>query len=156
MTASAPGALMPSGIPSPSVSSSCPEPNGATQAAPPSSADIRYWADGLVMVDNGLDILPVQGSDTDADGAIDTFTVGDGSSDATLDRAAGFEAIDNAWLSITGNDNFFGTVIGDGSIAYTAGASRADVAGSGGTTRGFAPVGADGVVDQADVDYIPP
>ncbi|MFI4897410.1 MAG: GC-type dockerin domain-anchored protein, partial [Phycisphaerales bacterium JB059] len=118
------------------------------------AADVRYWADGLVMVDNGLDVLPVQGSDTDADGAIDTFTVGDGSTDATLDRAAGFEAIDNAWMSLTGSKNFFGTVIGEGSMPYVTGASRADVAGSGGTTRGFAPVGADGVVDQQDIDYI--
>ena len=116
--------------------------------------DVRYWADGLVMTDKGLDILPVQGTDTDSDGAIDTFTIGDGINDETLDRAAGFEAVDNAWLSLTGDHNFFGTVIGDGSIPYSVGASRADVAGSGGTARGFAPIGADGVVDQQDIDYI--
>eukprot|EP00913_Durusdinium_trenchii_P006022 g5634.t1 len=116
--------------------------------------DVRYWADGLVLTDNDLDVLPVQGADTNADGAIDTFTIGDGSTDMTLDRTAGFEAVDNAWLSLTGDNNFFATVIGDGSIAYSIGASRADVAGSGGATRGWAPTGADGIVNQDDVDYI--
>ncbi len=117
--------------------------------------DVRYWADGLVLADNGLDILPVLGVDNEGgDGIIDSFVVGDGSNDLTLDRAAGFEAVDNAWFALMGDNNFFGTVIGDGSIAYTVGASRADVAGAAGTTRGWAPTGADGVVDQADVDYI--
>ncbi len=117
--------------------------------------DVRYWADGLVLADNGLDILPVLGVDSEGgDGIIDSFVVGDGMNDETLDRAAGFVAVDNAWFSLMGDNNFFGTVIGDGSIAYTVGASRADVAGAAGTTRGWAPTGADGVVDQADVDYI--
>jgi len=117
--------------------------------------DVRYWADGLVLADNNLDILPVLGVDSEGgDGIIDSFVVGDGADDQTLDRRAGFEAVDNAWFALTGNDNFFGTVIGDGSISYVAGASRADVAGSGGVTRGWAPIGADGVVDQDDVDYI--
>ncbi|MEZ6244082.1 MAG: GC-type dockerin domain-anchored protein [Phycisphaerales bacterium] len=117
--------------------------------------DVRYWADGLVLEDNGLDILPVFGVDSrGTDGIIDTFVVGDGMNDKTLDRKAGFEAVDNAWMSLMGDNNFFGTQIGDGSIAYTTGASRADVAGAVGTTRGWAPTGHDGVVDHDDVDYI--
>src|SRR5690606_23592294 len=85
--------------------------------------DIRYWADGLA-------IDPVTGK---------------------LDRAAGFVAIDEAWLSLTGDDNFFGTTVNG---AYTAGDSRFDVAGSGCMTPGFAPYGADGRIDAADREYI--
>jgi hypothetical protein len=66
-----------------------------------------------------------------------------------LDRKAGFEAVDNAF-----GGNFFGTVWADGR-AYTNGDSRFDVAGpSGLTTRGWAPTGADGIIDQADFDYV--
>jgi len=86
--------------------------------------DARYFADGL---------------------AIDPAT-------GNLDRVAGFEALDDA--SATGN--LFDTVIGDGSIAYEAGWSRFDVSNPDGlTTPGWSPeAGADGVVDQADRDYI--
>ncbi len=66
-----------------------------------------------------------------------------------LDRKAGFEAVDNAF-----GGNFFGTVWADGR-AYTNGDSRFDVAGpSGLTARGWAPTGADGIIDQNDIDYI--
>jgi hypothetical protein len=80
------------------------------------AADLRYWADGLHMV-NGM-----------------------------LDRKAGFTAVDNAF-----GGNFFGTTLATGS--YQAGASRADVAGNL-TTRGYNPVGHDGVVDADDIDYV--
>jgi hypothetical protein len=87
-------------------------------------ADVRYFADGLVLV-NGA-----------------------------LSRAAGFTAVDEAWQTLTGSDNFFGTTIASGA-AYTAGASRADVAGSSvGARMGYSPTGADGVINAADIDYI--
>ncbi len=81
-----------------------------------------------------------------ADGlAMDTGT-------GNLDRVAGFEAVDDASTS----GNFFGTVIGDGSIAYESGWSRFDVSNVDGlTTPGWAPTaGADGFVDAFDRDYI--
>jgi hypothetical protein len=49
--------------------------------------------------------------------------------------------------------NFFGTVIASGA-PYHHGDSRGDVAGSGGQAPGFAPVGADGIIDMADVNYV--
>jgi len=113
-----------------------------------SMADIRYAADGLAMVAGG-------------------------GAEPTLDRAAGFLAVDNEWNTITGgDDNFFDTVVtGTG---YEPGDSRADVSnpnvsfevvdlnadGTGdeivwtGVTRGWEPIGADKVVDLNDVDYI--
>ncbi len=87
--------------------------------------DVRYWADGL---------------------AIDPGT-------GKLDRKKGFEAIDNAWFTLTGSNNFFGTTK-SGGPAYVAGESRFDVIGSGGIARGWAPVGANGVIDAADVAYV--
>jgi hypothetical protein len=104
--------------------------------------DIRYFADGLVLNDNGLDVLPVTPSG-----------VGDGTNELTLDRLAGFTAVDNASLTVTGNLNFFDTALATGA-AYEAGDSVADVAGSGGFTRGFVPIGADGRVDLDDIDYV--
>jgi hypothetical protein len=64
-----------------------------------------------------------------------------------LDRAAGFAAVDNAF-----GGNFFGTTLANGT--YDNGDSVADVAGSGGTTPGYAPVGADGMVDCEDIQYV--
>ena len=81
-------------------------------------ADVRYAADGLVLVND------------------------------TLDRAAGFTAVDDAF-----GGNFFGTTISGGGT-YTSGDSRFDVAGSDCVAPGFVPLGADGIIDQADRDYI--
>ncbi|MEQ9096113.1 MAG: lamin tail domain-containing protein [Phycisphaerales bacterium] len=69
-----------------------------------------------------------------------------------LDRVAGFEAVDDASTS----GNFFGTIIGDGSIAYQSGWSRFDISNADGlTTPGWTPTaGADGLVDAFDRDYI--
>ena len=76
-----------------------------------------------------------------ADGlAMDTTT-------GALDRQAGFEAVDTAF-----GGNFFGTTIVNGR-AYQTGDSRADVAGNL-PTVGFAPVGADGVIDNEDLLYV--
>ena len=70
-----------------------------------------------------------------------------------LDRKTGFKAIDDAWQALTGSNNFFGTSVAGGR-PYHNGDSAADVAGSGGQARGWAPVGADGMIDAQDVAYI--
>jgi hypothetical protein len=89
------------------------------------AADIRYWADGLgVNATTGI-----------------------------LNRRAAFAAVDNAWLTLTGNANFFGTTVAGGR-PYTAGDSAADVAGAPGIAPGWAPVGADGVIDAQDLAYL--
>jgi hypothetical protein len=88
--------------------------------------DVRYFADGL---------------------AIDPVT-GD------LDRAAAFVAVDECWFALTGEINFFGTVVDQPfGECYTAGDSRFDV--DGGTpTKGAGPNGADGFVDAIDQAYV--
>ena len=65
----------------------------------------------------------------------------------SLDRKAGFTALDTAF-----GGNLFGTTLVTG--AYSAGASRADIAGGAGVTRGHAPVGFDGTVNGTDIDYV--
>ncbi|MCA9278666.1 MAG: hypothetical protein H6815_10800 [Phycisphaeraceae bacterium] len=88
--------------------------------------DLRYWADGLVI---------------------------DGST-GCVNRVAGFTAVDNASASVTGNANFFGTTWASGQT-YAAGDSRFDISNTAGlTTRGFAPTGADGVIDANDSNYV--
>jgi hypothetical protein len=83
------------------------------------AADLRYYADGLHLV-NG-----------------------------SLDRKAGFTAVDNAF-----GGNFFGTTKSTGT-AHNPGDSRADIAGpSGNNTRGFSPIGSDGTIDVNDLIYI--
>jgi len=90
------------------------------------AADVRYFADGL---------------------ALDPAT-------GQLDRAAAFIAVDECWFDLTGELNFFGTVIDrPGGECYNAGDSRFDVAG-GTPTPGAGPNGADGVIDATDRDYI--
>ncbi len=85
-------------------------------------ADIRYWADGLALTGG------------------------------TLDRKAGFIAIDNASNIITGTLNFFNTTKSTGT-GYNAGDSRGDVSNSGGqVTPGFAPIGADRNNGSVDAD----
>jgi hypothetical protein len=82
------------------------------------AADLRYWADGLVLVGG------------------------------TLDRDAGFTAVDTAF-----GGNFFGTALVTGT--YNAGDSRGDVAGPGNLqTPGFAPIGHDGLIDVRDINYV--
>lgn len=90
------------------------------------SKDIRYFADGLA-------INPGTGA---------------------LDRKLGFTNVDTAWAALGQGGNYFGTTIVIGCGNYTAGASRFDVAGSGTIARGDAPLGADGVVDVLDLNYI--
>ena len=98
-------------------------------------ADVRYWADGLALVSG------------------------------KLNRAKGFKAVDDALGGYTvaadgstsgfgGTANFFGTVLATGK-AYSNGDSRADVYGpSKKVAPGWAPVGADGVIDANDIDYV--
>ncbi|GJQ31129.1 MAG: hypothetical protein HBSAPP03_30130 [Phycisphaerae bacterium] len=115
--------------------------------------DIRAWADGFALV-NG-----------------------------TLDRAAGFTAVDQASLAAGSGVNFFGTLLANPGKAYAAGDSRGDVANASSSTapraaiggcltraqlnptaRGFVPIGADGngdantnndrVIDCVDITYV--
>ncbi|MFM9957005.1 MAG: dockerin type I domain-containing protein [Phycisphaerales bacterium] len=91
-----------------------------------SDADVRYWADGLAL-------SPVTGN---------------------LDRKAGFTSVDQSLIVLTGNSNFFNTVLATGA-PYAFGDSRGDVIGPlGRTTRGWAPTGPDGVVNHHDINYI--
>jgi hypothetical protein len=90
-------------------------------------ADIRYFADGL-----GL-------------------TVGLGR--GNLDRRQGFIDVDLAWTTLTGTNNFFGTELAGECKEYLAGDSRGDVAGNP-TAPGAAPIGADGIVDGLDIQYV--
>ena len=92
-------------------------------------ADVRYFADGLLLTGG------------------------------SLNRKLGFEEIDmqaNANCPTCIGFNFFNTTLATagGGAVYTAGASRADVIGSGGIARGWAPVGADGVINANDIDYV--
>ncbi|MEO0482169.1 MAG: GC-type dockerin domain-anchored protein [Planctomycetota bacterium] len=87
-------------------------------------ADLRYWADGL---------------------AIDPTT-------GLLDREEGFELLDEAWVNLGNTLPLFPTTLATGE-PYEAGDAVADIAGNL-TTRGFAPVGHDGVIDAADLDYV--
>lgn len=90
------------------------------------TADVRYFADGL---------------------AVDPTT-------RLLDRKAAFVAIDTCYGCGGTITNFFGTLNANPFKRYAAGDSRADIAGSGVTTPGFAPTGADGVINAADIDYV--
>jgi hypothetical protein len=70
----------------------------------------------------------------------------------SLDRKAAFTAVDNAFAG-----NTFGTTLppsAGGPRSYKAGDSRADIAGAVGTTPGYAPVGNDGVINAADINYV--
>ena len=96
--------------------------------------DVRYWADGLAIQSTGPNI-------------------------GLLDRRAGFTLVDSAFDSISGSNNFFGTTLTTGA-GYEPGDSAGDVsnpqisAGLQQATRGFAPSGADGIVDVHDINYV--
>jgi len=64
-----------------------------------------------------------------------------------VNRLKAFRALDDNF-----GGNLFGTTQAHGS--YASGISAADVAGSGGWTPGFAPIGHDGHVDGGDIDYV--
>lgn len=88
--------------------------------------DVRYFADGL-----GVDPVTRQ-----------------------LNRKTSYTAIDECYGCGGFASNFFGTVNANPFKRYAAGDSRGDIAGSGVTTPGFAPTGADGRLDAADIDYV--
>ena len=113
--------------------------------------DIRYWADGLHLT-------ATAGVDWDDEAGVDL----------TANRAEGYAAIDTEWQTLTGNLFFGSTTLATGA-AYQAGDAAADVAntrglgaaqGSAGVlagnlvTPGYRPIGADGTVDQTDIDYV--
>jgi hypothetical protein len=123
---------------------------------------------GLANTDaagNNLIIVDILG-DVDGNGAFDAadiryFADGHAISGGSLNRACGFTAVDTAWTVGTVDrpaGNFFNTTITDGcgnSRPYTAGASRFDLVGSAtGPAEGDAPIGANGVVNEADYAYI--
>ncbi|MEM8757439.1 MAG: hypothetical protein AAGF47_06635, partial [Planctomycetota bacterium] len=120
------------------------ERDGGASWTPPSgdagpSGDFVIDIVGDFNGDGSFDLLDVRYF---MDGlALDTST-------GNLDRGDAFEDADNASAS----GNLFGTSLATGA-AYTAGASAADVAGNG-STPGFHPIGADGVIDAADLDSI--
>jgi hypothetical protein len=113
---------------------SAPAGSGTIAGAPGSDACIELLGD-----------FDGDGSFTAAD--VRYFADGLAMSGGNLDRRAGFIAVDAAF-----GGNFFGTTLAHG--AYTPGASRADLVGSGGINPGWAPVGANGVVNAADIDYV--
>jgi hypothetical protein len=88
--------------------------------------DVRYFADGLLLVGG------------------------------VLRRDTAFTEVDSQWNTLTGSDNFFSTTLATAGAGatYTSGASRADIKGAAGIARGWAPVGANGVIDATDIDYI--
>ena len=95
-----------------------------------------------------LDVI----GDFDSDGNFNSadvryFADGLALSGGSLDRSAAFLAVDVAF-----GGNFFGTTKANGT--YQNGDSRADIAGTVGTTPGFAPVGANGVINASDIDYV--
>lgn len=69
----------------------------------------------------------------------------------TLRRDVAFTEVDN-----NGGGNFFTTTLATtpGGATYSTGASRADVKGAAGIAPGWAPVGADGIINAADIDYV--
>lgn len=92
--------------------------------------DVRYWADGLALD-------PVTGK---------------------LERRQGFILVDNAHTMTVGSrpaGNFFNIAAHSTGEAYKAGDARADVAGVAQLwTPNYRPIGADGVVDGLDIDYV--
>lgn len=110
------------------------------------------WVDPNVGGLTGSAIIEVLG-DFSGDGNFDAADIrywADGvavDTDGTLDRAIGFQLVDDAF-----GGNFFGTTLATGAM-YQNGDSVADIAGALGTAKGFRPLGADGVVGAADLDY---
>jgi hypothetical protein len=91
--------------------------------------DVRYFADGLLLVGG------------------------------VLRRDTAFTEVDNQAAALCPTcigTNFFNTTLATAGAGatYTAGASRADIKGAAGIARGWAPVGADGVINDKDIDYI--
>jgi len=89
------------------------------------TADVRYFADGLA-------IDPVAGTVV---------------ANRKVNRLEGFTRVDAAF-----GGNFFGTSLATGA-SYQNGDSAGDIAGNA-QTPGFAPNGANGTINAADIDYV--
>jgi hypothetical protein len=86
--------------------------------------DVRYFADGLAL------------------------------SNGQLNRKQGFIEVDNAWLALKGDSNYFNTTLAT-CKAYAPGDARGDVAGSTlPAAPGALPQAHDGLVNLADVEYV--
>ncbi|MEM7622367.1 MAG: hypothetical protein AAF235_04110 [Planctomycetota bacterium] len=103
-------------------------------------ADVRYFADGLAPTPVGAN-----NGGRDWDGVA--------GADATINRAWGFNRVDFNWMALGFSNNFFGTTLANTNATYDMGDSAADVAGNL-PTPGFNPIGGDGTVDAADIDYV--
>jgi hypothetical protein len=88
------------------------------------ASDVRYFADGLAIAVSG----PHAGQ---------------------VDRKAAFTQVDTSF-----GGNFFGVHAYSTGQPYHAGDARGDIAGAAGTTPGYSPVGADGFINAADIDYV--
>ena len=116
---------------------------------------------GAIAGAPGTDAIIEVLGDFDGDGSFDADDVryfADGLAKSTVtgnvDRKAGFTRVDTEFNTLTGDNNFFNTTLATG-VAYTAGASRADIAGPVQRwTPNFAPIGQDGTVDCYDIDYV--
>jgi hypothetical protein len=101
---------------------------------------------------------PLAGNSTlnnDSGSNIAIHIIGDfnGTGDFDSEDVRYFADVDDSYCN-----NFFGTELAPGIEAYgnfyNKGDSRADIAGSGVATPGFAPTGSDGVIDADDIDYV--
>ncbi|MEM9250849.1 MAG: hypothetical protein AAGB29_00735, partial [Planctomycetota bacterium] len=117
------------------------------------AAGIAGTRAGLAVAKQSLELM----GDFNADGSFDLedvrygadglFNVGRANDE--LDRRQNFIDVDNASTS----GNLFGTTLATGKT-YAAGDSAGDIAGSDLEAAGWAPIGADGVVDDKDIDYL--
>jgi hypothetical protein len=117
---------------------------------------------GTISAARGLAAVPEMLGDHNGDGNFDAKDVryaadGLATYSGSLNRKQGFIDADSAWEALTGNF-FWNDANGGGTTSvrcsYKAGDARADIAGAPGTTPGFAPVGSDGAVNAADIDYV--
>lgn len=106
--------------------------------------DVRYFADGLLLTTAG-------GRDINGDGVADAASHR-AAAFAEVDRVAGLLGIQD--IGATGGSGFFRTTFANPGAVYQNGDAAADVAGSGGFTRGFDPIGWDRVIDDEDVAYV--
>ena len=106
---------------------------------------------------NGVDgfVIPELIGDFDGDG---NFTMADiryfadgltVNAMGNVDRGMGFTLVDQAF-----GGNFFGTTLATTCATYSDGDSRGDVAGGALVAPGAQPMGADGVVDATDIEYV--
>jgi hypothetical protein len=117
------------------------------------TAGVWNAPDGAFGTGSGADFSIDLMGDFNNDGKFDAKDIrfmADGlalNASGNVDRRAAFIRVDTCF-----GGNFFGTTQAHGT--YANGNSRADIAGAVGTTPGYAPVGADGVINAADIDYV--